>query len=304
MLVGIPYFGEKNTDIYNDILNSKCSDTIDYESLYELIDKNIANRLIVIINNKWLTWLNDIRFNYRDKTAYIPYFSYDLFEHTVKGNSTDNEGHLIKFGNTVYIRHNYLLNKYEIDINSIQFDVYNVKENKRYALTVNSKKWTSEEKFNIDKVYGLYLDSCYKQDDFLVNKHSGGYHYILRNPYTFSNRELKYRDELGLRHYSIKHEPEVRYRDVRQYTIEQVNQLVGIRTNTELYEIRKLKFESYLYCLLRENLKSDDDAFNIQLEALGKTEQFIKYGKGIRLIFKSYWLNEYETLDRKSWSRV
>ena len=71
MIQGIPYFGETTQEIYEYIQSEKYINTepkeITYNSLYELIISNIGKRIIVVIDNKWLTWLTDIVFNYRDR---------------------------------------------------------------------------------------------------------------------------------------------------------------------------------------------------------------------------------------------
>lgn len=302
MIEGIPYFGDNNQSIWEDILKSSIKYNINENSLYDLVNKRINQKCVVVIDNKWLSWLNDITFNYRDKECYIPYYSFELFETTDTNIRTDNKGHLLFDGDTLKIRYNYKLEKYNIDINKLSLVIYDLATNEKYM--VHTDKWIDECEFSIDKLYELYLDSCYIEDDFIINKHTGGYHYIIKVVDKFFNKECYLRKELGLQHYSSESELSEDYRDVRNYRYTEVIKLSGFRDTIETYKLRRLRFESYLYCVLRANLKPNKAKFKQEWNKLGKSVDFIKYGDKIKLIFKSYWLNECKPISKKSWSRV
>ena len=109
MIEGIPYFGEDNQYIWEDILCSDIKNKLNEDSLYDLINSRIDKKVVVVIDGKWFTWLNDIAFNYRDKECYIPYYSFELYEISGEGFKTDNKGHLLYDGDTVNIRYNYIV---------------------------------------------------------------------------------------------------------------------------------------------------------------------------------------------------
>ena len=136
----------------------------------------------------------------------------------------------------------------------------------------------------------------------------GGYHYITRTVDKFVNKEKLIRNDLGLRHYSEIQAYDSDYRDVRQYKYEQVVQMKGLRESlSKLYKLRRLDFDCLIYCIMRENAipYNCSDEFKIDWERLGTKEgkDYIKYGKDIKLIIKSYWKNEYEPWEVKSYSR-
>ena len=86
---GIPYFGENSIEIENYIKNKSIDKDICYDSLYELIEyEKDAQNVIVIEDSsgKQLTYIRDIRFNYRDKEVFIPYYRYSL-QKIDKGNT-------------------------------------------------------------------------------------------------------------------------------------------------------------------------------------------------------------------------
>ena len=185
MITGIPYFGENNNEIIDEILSSPIDTETTANSLYDFVIDNIENPIVIIIDDKWLTWLNDIQFNYRDKTCYIPYYTYDIYELADKEYRNDNKGHLILKGNTLYIRHNYSLNKFDIEMNNLSLLCYNLDTSEKFKVNINC--WFNSGVFDLDLLYKLYINSCFSDKDFL-GLHDSGYHYISRAPRGFRNR--------------------------------------------------------------------------------------------------------------------
>jgi hypothetical protein len=95
MIEGIPYLGTNHNWLYDKIIKSDITKDIEYETLYDLVNDLSFKRVLVIIDNKWLTWLHDIVFNYRDKECYIPYYEYELYKTPIDTYRADNKGHLI-----------------------------------------------------------------------------------------------------------------------------------------------------------------------------------------------------------------
>lgn len=304
MIRGIPYFGEDNQIIYDKILSSDTPITsrLSNQSLHEFINNYIEDEVVIIINNKWLTWLKDIKFNYRDKKCYIPYFEYETHNISELGYRGTNKGHLLLQDDTLYVRHNYLYKELDINIDGTGYLMYNLSTREKFTVSFDS--WIVENEFDIEQLYQLYLDSCYVNDDFLIQKHNGGYHLIDKEVKGFRNKERLIRRDLGLYDFNFETRIPKDYRDVRSFKYEEVVQLVGFRETIELYHLRRIRFESYLYCILRSQIKSNNEKFNNMFEQLGKTKSVVKYGDSIKLIFKDYWLNEYKTAKQRTYSRV
>ena len=148
-------------------------------------------------------------------------------------------------------------------------------------------------------MYNLYILSCYRDDDFLVSKHDGWYHYISKTVKGFTNKERKLRQELDL--YDYYNEPEWHdYRDVRQYKKEYIIREFGFIEDIETYKFRRYNFESLLYCILREKALPVEDEFkNYYKKLIENKSKIFKYYKDtnkINLIFKSYWLDGIDPL--------
>ena len=289
MIAGIPYFGADTNSIHDKIISSEYKTVKSYGSLYDFINDNISNKIIILVENKWLTWLNDIKFNYRDKKCYIPYFR---FKTTSCRHNTDNKGHLPIVNGEIHLRYDYELNKLDIglDKNKIELKCFNIDTDENFKVTID--KWICDKELDIEKLYRLYIESAYSEDDFMFNKHAGGYHYILRDPNGFKNVEKMLRDELELNHFSEKSEIENDYRDVRKYKYNDIISKVGLLDNIDLYRERRLRFESYLYCCIKNGLLN-----NIEFKG-----GIYKYGEAIKLIIKDYWVYD-KSRPNKTWTR-
>lgn len=289
MIQGIPYFGPLHNSIVEEINATCVSETISYNTMYEMIQTEATKRTVVIIDNKWFSWLRDARFNYRDGIAELPYYEYQTMDIRVSKNHSNNKGHLILNPETYVwsVRHTYDLKLLELDINK-PLTLYDLDTQMKYE--VIALKWY-EDTFSIDDLYVKYLNSAYYDFDELLEKHNGGYHYITRQLKGFVNLEWIKRKDLGLAHFA-ENQPILRdYRDVRQYRREE---LFGdnIREQILPYRVRRLRFDSMLYCIIQQNSLSDNAEFNRRYNQLKQHNCILSYRpyyKAPPLIFKSYW---------------
>lgn len=296
---GIPYFGENNNEIWKDIIERDIDEHRKYKSVLDFVNAECYKKTVVIIDNKWLTWASDAVFNYRDHEANFYYYEFKLFE-IDSARRTDNKGHLIldKEHKKIKVRYEYELKKVDITPNSI-FTLYDVDGNKKYECSLGGV-WTTDKTFRAESLYELYIKSCFSQNDYKVVKHEGGFHFLDKKIEKFENIEHRLRNMYGLDTQIGELREIPPYRDVRKFRYEEIQKKYGIFFDTELFRYRKLRFESTLYCFMRAGANAEDIK---NWEQLGKNLDYIKYGKDIKLIFKSYWLNEYKEPERKSWSR-
>lgn len=306
MIPGIPYLGENHNEIIHDVLMRDIDSHRDFESLYDLMQESLKYDRLLIIDDEWTTWMNDITFNYRDKQVYIPYYKYMLYQANSDMVKNDNKGHLLYTGNTLLIRYDYEITKLVVDINNIAFVVYDRVCDEKQLWTVSSKLWTTRERFNINELYQLYIDSCYEQDDLMFNKHLGGYHYIMKSPDKAVNKERIIRELLSLNTYKDNKTPnEADYRDVRNFKYNEVVKHVGFRDTISLYRTRRLTFEVELYCMIRQNIPPcGDNTFCNEWKELGVSKEYIKFGENIKLIFKAYWLDKFKQIPKRTWSMI
>lgn len=307
ILKGVPYFGENTIEIERNIKNKKVDTTKIYSSLHKLIqDEKSDSNVIVIENNKgvWLSYIRDIRFNYRDKKVFIPYFEYDIHDIDSSCIYNNNKGHLLVDDNTVHIRYNYKLFNIELSIMNNSFIIYNFDTDKKYRVVF--KTYYDKQNFNIKELYDKYLHSCIRDEDFTIFKHIEGYHLITKRFENIRNKEKELRLEYGLKDYSDEtYDTELNYRDVRNYSIEQFIINYGlIELNKPKWE-RVLDFESLLFCITNSEAIPDDKDLNFKSKwgDLGKTKSFIKYGDTIKLIIKDYWIYGNTIGKKYTWSR-
>ena len=289
MLRGIPFFDNYNTnEIYNKI---KHTDKSEYKlvegSLYKLVTDEYRDNFIVVIDN-YLTWLKDIKFNYRDKECYIPYYTFKLYESSVQANIQDFEHIYEDEEGKTFIRYDYELHHRNVDVDNLLF-IYDLENDRFFAYHITS--WIDDTEIDLKKLHDLYVGSCYKPT--VIDNYYSGYHYIDLNVKGMKNTERRLRKVYYLSDYSYNHNDDKDYRDVREYRFEEVLGKTEDVFTTNPYWIRRLEFESYLYCCLRKGLTQ-----GINLE---KSNEYTKIGKNIPLIIKGYWLNGIDKSTDKEW---
>lgn len=296
----IPYLGKQNNIIREYIIESKELEVIETD-IYSFISNVDLASTLVVVDNKWLTWLDDIVFNYRDKKCYIHYWKYDIIpldENLVK---RDIYQYLIEINNTFYLRYNYEYCTLNINLDT-ELSLYNLKLDKRYK--AKFADWVNETEFNLDKLYQLYVKSCFYDDKLLQSREQGRY-YIDKFSKKLSNRELRLRSELGVPTFKNKKhlDTDRDYRDVRNYRIEELQAKYGIVETIDCYKHRRIYFDSYLYCIMRANILSNNKEFNKEFNKLNKPDKILKYGDSIKLIFKAYWKNDVSVIKYQTWMK-
>lgn len=296
---GIPYFGVDTIEKEKRLIkiNDKDIQTREYSQLYSFIQENINKKALVIIDNQWFTWLNDIEFNYRDKTVSIPYYKYNI-EWVENCHDINSKGHIIVQDDRtkIGIRYDFELNKQELK--SIdQLKIYKVDSDELEIATWN--RWMDNSDLDktdadiLDKLYELYKNQAIKSQD---SDHLGGYHFILKHT-GFQNIEYQKRQQLSLGVFKSDRYKYDEYRDVRQYrqteltsvdkeNLEKVkssNQNEWLKHNRD----RRLAFESYLYTLCRSG-RLDNIKFNHGIYKISRP------GQAVKLIIKQYWLDGYQ----------
>ena len=303
---GIPYFGLNHNEVEEEIIKAPIIMERAFSSLYDCVQTEKSADKIVIVEydgKEWLTYLRDIRFNYRDKKVFIPFYTFEIQEIN-KEYQHKYEGHILSLdnGKRIGIRYNYCLREHILDIDSKNYLIlYDFKSRQKYRVDFYS--YYDFNNFDIEELYQLYIDYCKDYEDSLIYKHTEGYHIISRNVQGMTNYERLFREELGLSDY-LNSDVNLFYRDVRNLSEREFTVKLGLDLCNKPYWERRLDFESLLYCIIA-NGALPEGSFRKEWLKLGKTKDFIKYGdKEVKLIFKSYWLPNFRNYQRKSWSRV
>lgn len=295
MLKGIPYFYESNNEIYKYLIEKEVSDNIEIKtsieetSILSLIDWTLENDIntAVIIDNTFISFIRDIQFNYANHIIELPYMEYDI---KVIESKTTNKHIIRKDSKEVYVRYNYEYNKKQIKIG----DTLKILSIANEKITISQIKITSYtgslEEASTEKLLELYHNYCYQDDDYRLTKHLEGYTYLTKNFINVKNKENYLRKSFNLPTYKDDiHPKEIDYRDVREYRADQLMQNTALwlsSSNSEPYQIRRLRFESYLYCTLAEHLKFKEEDIYSKL----KHKKIYKIGVEKPLILKNYWI--------------
>lgn len=301
MVQGIPFLGENNFEKKQSILNRKI-DRYENISVYKLFYNINKKENLIVIDNKYLTWLDDTIFNYRDKKCYIQYFSYETFKTNLNVHIKYKPDNHLDYDNEskILIRHNFSLNKLYINL-GIKLNVYNINTDMLTEYTLD--KWIDED-FDINKIYDLYLDYCYYDANTNFSCHDSGYTYISKRFEGIYNkdRELRYKFMLDTWHNKFILQ-EKDYRDTRIYKyftyIDKIKNTDIIISDKE-FRYRRLNFEVYLYCCLR----SQKRPINIdnKWDKLGKSLSYVKIEhRKIPMFIKCEWLDNNELEVNTTW---
>lgn len=317
MIAGIPYIAENNTPRKREILSRK-TDDIRNVSLYDLFNNIQSKENLVVIENKWLTWLEDTNFDYLNKKAYIKYYTYSKYKTDKQLKLTyisDNDKHLdYDEDGTVYIRYGYKLNKLEINIGTT-LHIYSLKEDKLIEYRIAS--FIGENfKFSLEELYNRYKTACYRDMQSEFGHHNGGYTFIYKELPQFKNKDAMLRRKYRLSTWedgksSAEHirKDDIDNRDIRVYEytkyISKVSEADTVSLSDErTYKYRRLLFDLYLYCSARAEIEPiDGNKYN--WKELGKSIHYIKIKEGeLPFFIKCEWFNTNTLKSTVTWRKT
>lgn len=295
MLKGIPYFYESNNEIYRYLIEKEVSDNIEiYTSIKEvsilgLIEGTLKNDInaAIVIDDTFISFIRDIQFNYANHIIEIPYMKYNT--ETIESKTTNK--HIIRKGSKeVYVRYNYEYAKHPIKLGDT-LKILSISDEKINILQIKLASYTgSLSEASTEKLLSLYHNYCYQDDDYRITKHLEGYTYITKDFINVKNKENYLRKSFNLPTYKDNEHPkEIDYRDVREYRADQLMKDTALwlnSSNSEPYQIRRLRFESYLYCALAEHLNFKEEDIYAKLQH----KKIYKIGTEKPLILKNYWI--------------
>lgn len=296
MLRGIPYFYENNNEVYRYLIEKEVSDKIEENtdiketSILDLINWTLNNDIntAIIIDNTFISFIRDIQFNYANHIIEIPYMRYEV--DTVESKTTNK--HIIrKSSKEVYVRYNYEYAKHQIKIGDT-LKILSISDEKINISQIKLTSYTgSLAEASTEKLLELYHNYCYQDDDYRITKHLEGYTYITKDFINVKNKENYLRKSFNLPTYKDDvHPKEIDYRDVREYRADQLMKDTALWLNSsssEPYQIRRLRFESYLYCVLAEHLNFKEEDIYSKLQH----KKIYKIGTEKPLILKNYWIS-------------
>ena len=312
VLRGIPFLGEHNTAKRKSVIKRNIDENIDI-SLFSLYDNIKEKDNIVIIDNKYITWLEDTYFDYVNKRARLYYFAYEtksMHLDGIKKNAKYIE-HIDrdKESGNILLKYNYEMKYIDLKPN-VELQVYNISSKKKIKYNIVS--WI-DTNFSIDTLYKYYEQYCYYDANLSGVRHDSGYTYISKKVRGFINKEDYIREDYGIPTYkneesrltAVSDKYYNDYTDVRVYTY--FDYLTKIAGKPELlvqktFRYRKLQFESYLFCSLRSNKKPID--FD-DWDKLGSKVYYLKFNyDAVPFFVKHEWLDNTSLVNNKTWRKL
>jgi hypothetical protein len=318
---GIPYWGTESFSDIRDLVNLKiealtldkindlCKNKgilIHVTDMYSLFLALSHLDFIFVIeqDGTWVSWCRDIRFNYRDRFLFIPYYKYKAENYTIKKHFKDMSKLDLVAENTLSIKYDFeiatmLLEERTTGFRLETITLYDYENKSKYSLSLRGITHFTPSTFSLGNLHDRYIASSYVASDL----HDFFWEKYCRIDNKFkNNREHKLRKKMGLKAYSSVFS-EIRYTDFRQYTYEELN-LTSLVSNTDKpYWLRILEFEAYLYCIFASSATVLEEEYTVLFADLGVKSRFLSYVKNGKSLILKYYYKDTLMLRRKSFER-
>jgi hypothetical protein len=310
-LNGTPYWGNESfsdirsldrlqtkpisTSEITDLCNSK-GISVAVTDMYSLFLALAHLDFLFVIEDEGtlVTWCRDVRFNYRDRFIFVPYYKYETAEYILSNHFKDMSKIDLIEEDIANVRHNFELCSFILDdrrtgsrVDSIM--LYDYENKVKYTLSIKDVPYFSGSEFSLLDLYDRYINSAYMASDlrdFYWEKYTR-----IDNKYK-NNREHILRKRLELKAYSENYK-EIAYTDVRQYTYEELKESSLVPDNEISYWLRILEFEAYLYCVFAAGVTVSEEYYKGEFDMLGKTLRFLPCSKnGKCLVLKHYYKDD------------
>lgn len=306
--------------------------------MLSLISSMKEKSSLVVIDNSYLTWLEDTEFDYLNHKCQLKYLRYELYstnkvrdiqdfkdsrsyKHMEYIEDSDNKQY-------IQVRYNfgYLTKQINLGDNLVIFEI-DSNELIEYSIDswVNLSDKNCDNVFSLSKLYDLYKNYCFYDLHTKFSGHEPGYQYIQYESEGFKNLDARLRRKYKLK--TWKSDPiENHYRDVRVYKYFEYLDRIQVKTSSEnlcldqslepnkivnqclelsdkLFKYRKLAFESYLFChVMQRNVPID---YVSEWNKLGKYMYYIKIGdKNLPMFVKAEWKLDNELRNSQTWRRI
>lgn len=315
-MLGFPFWGETTFLDIRDIVSGEAEKVTGMEllgvtcdDLYTLLVELAKTDYLYVVqdeydNQTYVSWCRDIRFNYRDRILYIPYYSYATFDYEFKSNKKYATLDYIT-DTTVRIKHSVALRQCIIDnrvtkSRNKELYVFDRVRHKVFCIGIENLPYLSSTDWKMSKLFNLYLDYVYK--DNKGNK-DGSSLYYQKIGGKRENKESYLRAKLGLPNYAGNYE-EMIYRDFPLYDYAIYQSENAQVMSGKPYWLRRGLFEGYLYCAFASNLPVHELEYRDALAQLGTTRRTYKVcNDNVSMVLKYYYKDDYAPFVRKSYER-
>lgn len=318
---GTPYWGE-NT--FNDIRNipeleleeltlekisELCNDRgllYDVKDIYTLFLSLAELDFLFLYGDSeaFLSWCRDIRFNYRDRYIFIPFYTYDTKTVVVDRKVVNQKFLDVVDDRTVHVRYNFSLKKTVVNNRKDNFSekelyLYDYISKKKYHLALPTIPFIEKGVFSLNELSDRYINSAYFLEEGVTSEDWKKY-FPVNNKKRW-NKEYQFRKSLNLPLYKDSF-IDIGYSDVRQYSYHELFEGVRLEEESEPFWLRIYKFEAYLYCIMAEGLDPIEEEYNSNFRQLGKTKRHITI-QGVKPLILKHYYKDNVTMRRKSYER-
>ena len=244
---------------------------------------HLAKSDYIFLIDNYTSWCRDIKFNYRDKAIYIPYYKYE--EKMV--NSRKVHKHLDTVApERVNVRYNFDLCFKPIFIGkeliTKEIKVFDREAIKVYTINLENRQFYSDI-FSISTLYKYYLNASYFDEAWDAIDFTNKYHWIKSckgENYEYAlraNNHLPHIKEHTRESDNIKNKL-LNFTDIRLYSLETIQTMYNFNLDVEMqYWERKFLFDAYLLTNMLQENEFVEEAYNKQLKKLGKSLDYFKY---------------------------
>jgi hypothetical protein len=260
----------------NELCNSKGL-TVHVSDMYSLFLSlaHLDFLFVIEANGTWVSWCRDVRFNYRDKFVFIPYYRYKTEQYELKHHFKDMSHIDLVDSDVANVRYDFEMDSITLDDRRIGFRadsvvLYNPESKVKYRLSIKEVPYFSPSEFSMEDLFTRYLTSAYIASDL----HDFYWHKYSRIDNKFkNNREHLLRRKMGLKAYAHKY--------------------------TELI----YQFEAYLYCIFAVGVSPIEVEYKNQFDKLGNSLRFISYCKNDKCLVIKHYYKDNVTMRVKSYER-
>lgn len=244
-------------------------------------------------DNIYTSWCRDIRFNYRDRQVFIPYYTHEVFEYEATEKDKNNPFLDVTSDNILNVRYNFELKKYVIMDDNIDYSldsiaVYSWEEEKVYRISLKGLNYLDIESFSMLELSARYDTYAYIISDDLVDNTWKSYLPIRKK---INRRERSIRSKFSLPTYTENY-LDMNYVDVRRYEVDAFSPEVEGLPITKPNWLKAYEFEAYLYSIFAQGLDPIEEEYKKPFKELGVTRRHLTIVGRKPLILKYYYTNK------------
>lgn len=311
---GTPYWGKDTFSQIRDLGIRKPTKVkpqhFKATDMYSLFHHLATEGYLFILEEKFCSWCWDIRFNYRDREIFIPYYAYEQFFRDTRKPDLENP-YLDILDRTedksyIGVRYKFEMRTRTLDDRRINFrtkfvSVYHPQKDEYFLIDISELPYLTKAIFSMEDLLQRHTNMKYIIPEFDSNSRWESYLKINRRKH---NREKALRKQHNLPVYSDLY-TNIDYQDIRMFPTHTFSEEYQQVTSQDDFKIRMYEFEAFLYCIFASNANPIEDEYLQLFNSLGVKNRFISIGSPNPhpLILKYYYTDKQTKFKKLSYER-